>query len=193
MKKIMYLGTILVMTMCVTIGFAQDMKQSGGKMQAGAKNNPDGKFMMMAATGGMNEIGLSQTALTKSSNDEVKSFAQMMIDDHTKAGGELKAVADSKSVTLPMEMDAKHKTMNEKLAAMSGAGFDMAYVKAMVSDHEKTVALFQKEIAGGKDAEAKAFAEKTLPTIQGHLEMAKKMMSSMKGSGKMGAAKMSGM
>ncbi len=52
----------------------------------------------------------------------------------------------------------------------------------MVKDHEATVAMFQKEINSGKDAEAKAFAEKTLPIIQGHLEMARKMMNGMMNS-----------
>lgn len=151
------------------------------KMMSG-KKNPDSKFMMTLATGGMNEIGLSQTAVSKSTNEEVKKYAQMMIDDHTKAGEELKTLAASKSVMLPMEMDAKHKAMNEKLSAMSGSDFDKEYVKAMVKDHEKTVALLQKEADKGKDAEAKAFAAQLLPTVQGHLEMAKTMMTGMSGT-----------
>ena len=166
-----------------------DAMKSDAKMMSG-KKNPDSKFMMTLATGGMNEITLSQTALAKSTNEEVKSFAQKMVDDHTMAGDELKALAMSKNVTLPMEADAKHKAMNTKLQGMSGNSFDMEYMKAMVKDHEATVALLQKESTNGKDAEAKAFAAKLLPTVQGHLDMAKTMMTGMSGKKSMGNDKM---
>lgn len=184
MKKMMYMGAMLMLTMCVSNGFAQNtndstMRSDSNKMMSG-KKNPDSKFMMMMATGGMNEITLSQTAVAKSTNEEIKSYAQKMIDDHTAVGEELKTLASNKGVTLPMEPDAKHKAMNEKLSAMSGMEFDMMYLKAMVKDHEKTVALLTKESNNGKDADAKALAAKTLPTVQMHLDMAKKMMDSMK-------------
>lgn len=137
--------------------------------------------MSMAATSGMNEITLSNQALSKSSNEDVKKFAQMMIDDHTKAGDELKSLAMTKNVMLPTDADAKHKAALTKMSSMTGDSFDMAYMKMMVKDHEKAVAMFQKEATGGKDADAKSFAAKTLPTLQGHLEMARSMMTKMKG------------
>lgn len=177
MKKTIYFSAMLALTIFVSGAFAQDTMKSDGKMKM--SKDSDSKFMMMLATGGMNEIGLSRTALSKSSNDDVKQFAQKMVDDHTAAGDELKTLASSKSVTLPMEMDAKHKATNEKLSTLSGGAFDMEYMKAMVKDHEKTVSLLQKEAASGKDAEAKAFAAKLLPTVQGHLDMAKSMMTKM--------------
>ena len=189
----MYLGMML---MLLAVGAssisAQDSPtmSGGSKMQMSGKANPDAKFMMMAATGGMNEIALSQQALAKSSNDDVKRYAQMMIDDHTKAGDELKSVAMSKNVTLPMEADAKHKAAVAKMESLSGMTFDMAYLKMMVKDHEATVAMFQKEANSGKDADAKAFASNTLPTIQGHLSEVKAMTGKMS---TMSNSKMSGM
>ncbi len=182
MKKVIYLGVLMALTVFVTGAFAQEKMKSDSKMSG--KKSADSSFMMMAATGGMNEISLSNQALTKSSNDDVKSFAQKMVVDHTKAGDELKQVAMSKNVTLPNEPDAKHKKAAAKMSSMSGAAFDKDYIKTMVKDHEKTVAMFQKEINSGKDADAKAFAQKTLPTIQEHLEMARGLMSKMMG-GKM--------
>ncbi len=191
MKKMIYLGAVLILAMSVSNGFAQDssMKSNGAMKSDKMAKNPDSKFMMMLATGGMNEIGLSQTALSKSSSDEVKQYAQKMVDDHTAAGDELKTLAASKNVTLPMEMDAKHKAMNDKLSAMTGSAFDMEYMKAMMKDHETTVAMLKKESTGGKDADAKAFAAKLLPTVQGHLDMVKEMttkMSNMKSDTKSG-------
>lgn len=193
MKKLVYLAAIVITTMGVSNGFAQDMMKSDGKMQMSGKKSPDSKFMMMAATSDMNEITLSNQALSKTSNEAVKMLAQMMITDHTKSSEELKPIAMSKNVMLPTDADAKHKAAAEKMSAMSGSKFDMEYVKMMVKDHEKTVALFNKEIAGGKDADAKAFAQKTLPVVQGHLDMARKMMSDMMGGKKMDGGKMSGM
>ena len=192
MKKMIYLGAFLALALCASNGFAQDSMKSNGNMQMSGKKNADGKFMMMAAMSDMNEIGLSNMALSKSSNDDVKRFAQMMIDDHTKSSDELKPIAMSKNVMLPTEPDAKHKSAITKMSAMSGNSFDMDYVKMMVKDHEKAVAMFQKEASGGKDADAKAFAAKTLPTLQGHLDMARGMMTKMMGGKKMDN-KMSGM
>lgn len=152
-----------------------------GQMNMSGKKSPDSKFMMTLAIGGMNEITLSQTALAKSSNEEVKTFAQQMIDDHTKAGDELKALAATKNVSLPMQPDSKHQAINTKLQGMTDSKLDMEYIKTMVKDHEATVALLRKESNSGKDPEAKAFAAKLLPTVQGHLDMAKSMMNGMSG------------
>ncbi|MDQ3712044.1 MAG: DUF4142 domain-containing protein [Acidobacteriota bacterium] len=182
MKKMIYFGVILALTMCVSNGFAQDTMNSDSKMQSSSKKNSDSKFMMMAATSDMNEITLSNQALSKSSNEDVKKLAQMMVDDHTKASEELKPIAMSKSVMLPTDADAKHKSALEKMSGMSGTEFDMAYLKMMVKDHEKAVSMFQKEANNGKDAEAKAFAAKTLPVLQGHLDMSRSMMTKMMGN-----------
>ncbi|MDQ3321633.1 MAG: DUF4142 domain-containing protein [Acidobacteriota bacterium] len=193
MKKI-YLSAVLVLTAFASSGLAQDTTASGGnmksddKMTMNGRKNADSKFMMMAAVGDMNEIGLSNVALQKSQNEEVKRMAQMIIDDHTKASEELKPLAMSKGVMLPAEMDAKHKAMMDKMSTMSGDDFDKMYVKTMVKDHEKAVKMFQKESMSGKDMDAKAFAAKTLPVLQSHLTMARSMMN-----GSMSNGKMSGM
>ena len=193
MKKVIYMAAMLVLTMCVSNGFAQDTANTNNNTQTSGKKNSDSKFMMMAATSDMNEIGLSNQALSKSTNEEVKKLAQMMIDDHTKSSEELKPIAMSKNVMLPAEMDSKHKSAMEKMSSMSGMEFDMAYIKMMVKDHEKAVSMFTKESNSGKDAEAKAFAAKTLPVIQMHLDMSRKMMTSMSSDKKMDSNKMSGM
>lgn len=182
MKKIFYFGAMLLLTVFVSATFAQDTMKSDSKTQTSNSKNADSKFMMMAATGGMNEISLSNQALSKSSSDDVKKLAQMMIDDHTKANDELKSLAATKNVTLPTDADSKHKSAMEKMSSMSGDAFDKAYVKMMVSDHEKAVAMFQKESTNDKDADAKSFATSNLPTLQSHLEMARSTMSKMSGS-----------
>ncbi|WP_303309509.1 DUF4142 domain-containing protein [Hymenobacter sp. BT730] len=133
----------------------------------------DEQFMMKADEGGHNEIGLSKLALEKGVTGEAKTYANKMVADHTKAGTELMAIAKKKNVKLPGDMDAEHKSIQDRLSKLSGKEFEKAYMDQMVIDHDKTVALFQSEINNGKDADAKAFASKTLPVIQQHTTMAK--------------------
>lgn len=139
-----------------------------------------GDFMMKAAQGGMAEVELGKLAQTKSQNADVKKFAQMMIEDHSNANTELKALATKKSVTLPAEVNAEQKASAEKLKTLSGAEFDKAYVETMVSDHKKTLALFEKQVEAGNDVDASGFASKTLPKIKAHLETIQGIQAKMK-------------
>lgn len=153
---------------------------SGTMSQSMMLSSMDKKFMMEAAMGGKAEVAMAQLALEKSSSDSVKQYAQKMVDDHTKAGEELMQVASMKGITLPMEPDAKHKALMAKMQGLSGAEFDSMYIKmAGVKDHEKMEKLFMSESSKGKDADAKGFAAKTLPTVQMHLSMARQMMTGM--------------
>jgi putative membrane protein len=96
-----------------------------------------------------------------------------MVDDHTKAGDELKTIAAGKSIpasTAPMPADAEAAAM---IGKKDGAAFDAAFRTKMVADHEKVIKLFTTESTSGKDADLKAFATKTLPTLRHHLEMAR--------------------
>jgi putative membrane protein len=140
----------------------------------------DTDFMTKAALGGMAEVELGKLAATRAQNPEVKKFAQQMVTDHTKANDELKALAGEKNFSMPVRLDPKHQAVMDKLNGLSGAAFDKAYVEAMVADHEESVALFKSEADGGKDADAKAWAAKTLPALQMHLDMIKGIQSKMK-------------
>jgi putative membrane protein len=133
----------------------------------------DATFVRTAAMDGMAEVEHGRLAVQNATHDEVKQFGQRMVDDHSKAGDELKGLAAQKRVTLPSELDAKHKAMHDTLSKMKGAAFDRAYMAHMVSAHQQAVALFEKEAGGGKDADVKAWAAKTLPTLQEHLKMAR--------------------
>lgn len=132
-------------------------------------------FMRDAAHAGMAEVMLGNLALEKSESDEVKRFAQQMVTDHTAANEELKTLAASKNMTLPTEAKSSHQSALEKLRNRSGADFDRAFMKQMVSDHEKVVSMFRKASESHSDAEVKAWAAKTLPTLESHLAMARSM------------------
>jgi putative membrane protein len=142
---------------------------------AKAPASADSAFMRTAATGGVAEVELGKLGVANATSSDVKQFAQRMVDDHSKANDELKALAAQKNVTLPAEVDAKHKAAYDKLAKAKGAGFDAAFMSHMVSDHQADVSLFERESKSGKDAETKAWAAKTLPTLQEHLKLAKEI------------------
>ena len=162
-----------------------NMSQSTGGQATGQGMNfgsADRKFVMEAAMGGMAEVELGRLASERGSSEAVKQFGQRMVDDHSRANSELTQLVSGKGVTLPTGLDAKHQALMTKMSALSGAAFDRAYAKEMVKDHNKDVALFQREAGQGTDADLKTFAQKTLPTLQEHLRMARSLPS---GSGSM--------
>ena len=146
----------------------------GAQAQAPAKlSGQDKSFLKDAAEGGNAEVSGSQVALAQSGSADVKTFAQMMVDDHGKAGTELKSLADQKGVKVSDTPSITKKTEIKLLSERKGSSFDQHYADSIgVKAHEDTIKLFQKEVDQGTDADVKAWASKTLPTLQHHLEAA---------------------
>ena len=133
----------------------------------------------------MAEIQLSQIAQQKATRDDVKQLAGRMVQDHTKTSAELKTIAGAANVTLPTTLDRKHQQAVQKLQGMTaGAEFDRQYLNLLLDDHKQAVALFRSESRSGKNPDAKAFAAKTLPALEEHLQMVQAMT---KGGGKSAA------
>ena len=149
--------------------FVLSAQEKAAKKQA----EPDKKFIMNAAAGGLYEVEAGKLATQKASSEDVKKFGQRMVDDHSKANDELMQLANTKGVTPPKEIDKKHKGELDKLSKASN--FDKTYMEMMVKDHEKDVSEFRKEAKDGKDPDVKAWAAKTVPTLEEHLNMAKGM------------------
>jgi putative membrane protein len=140
----------------------------------------DTTFAAKAAVGGMAEVALGKMAAAKGADKDVKDFGNMMVMDHGKANAELMSIAKAKNIMLPAGLDAEHQAKSDSLSKLSGKDFDVAYVNAMVEGHKKTLALMQSEAANGKDAELKAFAAKTAPVVQTHLDHILKIQGSLK-------------
>ena len=158
-----------------------ESKPAAGKEQGkGGLSQTDRKFVMESARGGMAEVELGKLAAEKGSSDAVKQFGQRLADDHGKAGTELKQLAEQKGVTLPTDLDAKHKQLRDRLAKLNGADFDRAYINEMVKDHKKDVADFKRQANGAKDSELKSWAGKTLPTLEDHLKQAQQLQAQVK-------------
>lgn len=122
------------------------------------------------------EIDTGKLALEKSQNPEVRKFAQMMIDDHTKAQQELQTIAQAKGITLPTETDIQHKTIATALKILTGNTFDKQYISRVgVGDHERAQRLLEKTQKEASDFDLKAYATKTVKAVQHHLSVAKSM------------------
>lgn len=137
--------------------------------EANAVTTPQ-EFAAMAAGSNMFEIESSKLALEKASLQPTKDFAQHMIDDHTKAGEEMKAAAKAEGIKVPMALDDKHKADLDNLSGSTGAAFDQSYLAEQYAAHEEAVALFATYSTNGAPGALKEFATKTLPTLQSHLK-----------------------
>ncbi|WP_229408858.1 DUF4142 domain-containing protein [Massilia yuzhufengensis] len=181
LKKLLAVGVLAVMFGApgVQAQTAQPATSSGAAKLSAA----DKKGITDMAVANMAEVETGKLALSKSQNAEVKTFAQQMVDDHGKALADVQALAQAKGVTLPTEPDAKHKAMAAKLEKLSGDAFDKEYMKqAGLADHKATHAKLKKISKGAKDADVKAAADKTIPTVEQHLKAAQQMSMAKSGT-----------
>jgi putative membrane protein len=139
----------------------------------------DRKFIEKAAESGMFEVQVAQLAATKATDANVKSFASMLVDHHTAANNELIQLANAKGVELPAAPPRAKRRDIEKLGKKSGGEFDRDFVREVgVKAHEKDIKLFEHASKDVKDAQLKAFVDKTLPVLRQHLQAAQALPES---------------
>lgn len=134
-------------------------------------------FVDEASAKGIAEIETAKMALEKSTSPDIKRFAEQMIKDHTQANQELAAIAKRKNLEVATEAELLNKAKAMILELRSGESFDEAYANNQVAAHEATLELFreQSEDEDAEDTDIQAFATSTLPKLEQHLEMAKRL------------------
>jgi putative membrane protein len=134
-------------------------------------------FVNTVAISDMFEIESGKLADQKAQNDDVKSFGEQMVEDHTETSDDLRELIKDQDikVELPTKLDNEHQAKLDKLKGLSGAQFDKQYMKTQVNAHQKAVALFEKYASSGENEDLKEWAEDTLPTLKEHLEEAKEI------------------
>ncbi|MGH8214114.1 MAG: DUF4142 domain-containing protein [Rhodanobacteraceae bacterium] len=137
-------------------------------------------FASEAARGGMLEVRLADLALQKSSDSDVKSFANRMKKDHTAANDKLKGIVGS-SEQLPVNLSAEQQQQVSSLESKSGKDFDKAYADTMVKDHQKDVSEFENAANSAPTQDLRQFASQTLPTLKQHLQLAQQLQSKVGG------------
>jgi putative membrane protein len=182
---------------------------TAGEAERTAIHDSDKDFINRQLSDGTAEVELAKMANQKTVNPEVKRFAQMMVDDHTKAGNELKDIAGQHNVVTAPTIDDKHRDLMDKLSKLSGREFDREYVKAMVDGHQDAVDSLESRVdstASLKDkitdrdaADKKVVPEKTdnalaasvnqwaaatLPVVRQHLDAVKAINDKMDRNGR---------
>jgi putative membrane protein len=177
MKKQLFLQ-IAILGLGLSLATAAQAKSGVQAPAANSVTHGDKDWVISSAKGGMEEVRLGELAETKGGSAAVKAFGKHMVTDHGKANSELKQLASLKHITLPTS-DSKSDSDYKKLNALSGAQFDKQYVAMMVKDHKADVASFKSESKKGHDNNIRAWAGRTLPTLEGHLAMIQKIQGSM--------------
>ncbi|SHH63446.1 DUF4142 domain-containing protein [Massilia sp. CF038] len=158
---------------------AGQTSSGSGSSSTANLSRADKKVLTDLGMANMAEIELARTAQSKSQNEQVKNFAQQMIDDHTRALNEVKQLAQTRGVTLPTELDRTHKAKADRMAALSGEAFDRSYMEqAGVAEHKKTHSKLSQAQTRAKDPELKALVARLLPVVDQHLNAAQQLHKS---------------
>jgi putative membrane protein len=155
--------------------------ESPGVPAPNQSNATDKLFARLAAEGGLAEVTLGELAPGRAGASEVSDFARRMVDDHTAANATLAGIAEQGGIPLPDALNAEHAWMRDRLEGLEEAAFDLEYMRGQVVDHQKTVQLLVYEIGQGQNGELQRFAATTLPTVLGHLEMAREIVAELTG------------
>ena len=157
-----------------------EIAEEQNEQQLSGKEDDNAEFAVEAADGGLLEVQLGTLALTKAASPEVKQFAQMMVDEHTKANNELKSIAQQKNITLPTVMSNENQRTYDKLNEKTGAEFDKEYMDLMVKEHKDDIDDFEDQAQENENSELKSWASTKLPTLKQHLQEAERIQESLK-------------
>ncbi|MGH8226725.1 MAG: DUF4142 domain-containing protein [Steroidobacteraceae bacterium] len=131
--------------------------------------------MSVAARGNLAEIATGHLAQKKSDNEQVKSFGERMVKDHSATNDQLTALARNLDIKLPQKPSRRDENRMKKLEGMSGTKFETAYAHDMIRDHRADIHAFEREAEHGTNPEVKQFAQSTLPTLKEHLSLAEQL------------------
>ncbi len=142
--------------------------------QQGRFTAEDREFLTAAIQAGLAEVQLARLALENAQDEEVRGFAERMVEEHTAANEQLMNLAETAGMTPPTEMDQQHQTLHEQLSQLSGEEFDRQYMQSQVRDHQAAVELYSTE-ASQPRGPVDQLAGRLLPTLREHLEMAEQI------------------
>ena len=172
-----------------TFATAQDRKEVPPPLGTASFIPPEGNtklqpltpenFVTRAAVANLAEIDLSQMALDKSTNVDLRKFATQIIKDHQTAQAKLKQIAGAQKIALPGSVDEEHRKQREKLKELSGAEFEKQYIALMHTGHNEAAGLLETATKSNElQSSFKTYANETLQTVRTHLAEAGKMHAS---------------
>lgn len=125
------------------------------------------------------EVELGRLAQQQATSPDVRQFGSMMVEDHTRAGNQLREVAQRANVEIEHDTEAARDD-REKLSKLSGAEFDREYIDMMVKDHQDAVDALKGKAEDAENPGVKQWASATLPRVQHHLELAQQLQERLK-------------
>jgi putative membrane protein len=141
----------------------------------------DTYFVTQTSLGTPFQTDSGRIAASKGTTEAIRSYAQLMVSSHIAVNNALKEILKHKApLPPPTLLKAAYATIIWDLQHETGTSFDAEYVTGQVNYQNANAALYQYEIANGKDPDLKVFAQQTLPKIQDHLERALKLQSGAK-------------
>ena len=134
-------------------------------------------FLARAALNDMYEVHAGQAVLERTQNADVRRFAQMMVQDHTRTTNEAQAAARSQNIVAPppRQLDGRRQDMVRQLRSAAPNDLDRRYVEQQVEAHENALNLMRDFAQSGDNAALKDWARRTAPVIENHLQMARAM------------------
>jgi putative membrane protein len=180
MRKSSIAGTVLALALCGSVCGIILVQQAttSATVQAGDISAEDQEFLTKAIQASVAEVEFGRLAMEKSLNEQVRGFAERMVQDHTAANKQLLKLAEAAGKTPPTEMDQQHQLLHQQLSQLSGEAFDRKYMEGQVQDHEMAVELFSSE-ADQPTGPVDQLAGELLPKLQHHLQMAQQISQSM--------------
>jgi putative membrane protein len=177
-KRFLSCGLGLALALAGAMAPANAQFFDGGATVAPDANiaNSDVRWMAKAMRAGIAGVEAGKLAAAQAKRDEVRAFGKTMVEQDGQANDELNALAARKRVLLPSQVDGAQLKMLARLAPMSGDEFDKEYIRtAGLDDQIDAAKLYEDGMANLKDPDLKAYAQKTLPGIKRHFEMAREM------------------
>jgi putative membrane protein len=147
-------------------------QQQRGQPATSSLDRSDQQFLQTAASANSAEIQMGKIAQQNSSDPRIRQIGSDLVKDHTKANQELQHLAASKGLSLTFQPTSGQQREIQSLQQKRGDDFNKAFLNRNVKDHQKTIALFQKQSQKGQDPDVKAWANKMLPGLNEHLNMA---------------------
>jgi len=127
-------------------------------------------------------VAAARTALARAASQPVRAYAQMLLDQHTRANADLLALVSSKGHRIGTEMPAQLQQKISTLSRLSGDAFDREFVRMTgVQDHMATIAAFEQSRGAVADNDLRAFIDRTLPGLRTHLQQAQDLAGRMAG------------
>lgn len=173
------IALFLVVWLAAAPAFAQTAsRDEPARASMPSVSEADRRFLQLAIDNGAKEVQLSQHALQRAQDAEIRQLAQRIVDEHSAVNRELMSLTETLLGERgpPFKKASRRlKRETEGLKTLEGTAFEERYLDIMVRDHRAALELYENEAKRGHHPEIKALAQKTVPMLEQHLKLAQEI------------------